>query len=798
MTILAPTPAGAQEILPWTFDAPGNGAVVDLSETVAVTAVEAVGVMRGPKGDPVDDFTVIDGWLQFYVKGTPVGAPKKLEFGSAEWSTILGKPDVIATGDTEAEARAAIDAVSGQEMADALATTAAALQPRDADLTALAALPTVANRLPYATGPSAWSLTEFSPFGRSVAALADAPAMRVLAGLRIGTDVQAYNAQLAEIAALSIPAGSMFFRHGNGTLQSVGTAAFGRSLLGGTDAAATRTLIGALAASLVGAANGVAPLDANSLIPATYLPSYVDDVLEFATLSAFPAVGETGKIYTALNAGTAADPSKIYRWSGSTYWEISPSPGSTDAVPEGAANLYFTNARADARIAAAAATGTGNIVRANAPTFTGTVSGITKAMVGLGNADNTKDVDKPVSTAQQTALDAKQRKVIDGTTANGASATTKAVTSTITPAAGDIVSVTFTNGNTAGGVALNFNTTTAYPVALAGSTSVNAASLRIGTGGIVLFQFTGSQFQMLGANAHLSVMTQTELDAGSGTTGQLVTPALIKANLDTKQPKATGTTDGSKFLRDDNTWAAPPSGGGGGGGYDTYANMPAANTVPSGYLYRCSDIDSTYRSNGTAWVQTDCGGGPVIGEPPASGWTSVNLGTATVTNDKGTLLLTAPAVNGTTDTLRAVSRPISGNPTITAKLDFHLTQSNGPGVYFGFTDGTKFKLWAFQMQNYKNLVVLRQNWNHATSINGTNNLCDGQAAVFLAQCKWWRLTDNGTSHVFSLSTNGIDWQVIDTISRTDFIASPTAFCLGINTYGSGYTASTRLRQLAIA
>jgi hypothetical protein len=41
------------------------------------------------------------------------------------------------------------------------------------------------------------------------------------------------------------------------------------------------------------------------------------------------------------------------------------------------------------------------------PTFTGTVSGITKAMVGLGNVDNTADINKPVSTATQTALDLK-------------------------------------------------------------------------------------------------------------------------------------------------------------------------------------------------------------------------------------------------------------------------------------------------------------------------------------------------------------------------------------------------------
>jgi hypothetical protein len=43
----------------------------------------------------------------------------------------------------------------------------------------------------------------------------------------------------------------------------------------------------------------------------------------------------------------------------------------------------------------------------NNPTFTGTVSGITKSMVDLGNVDNTSDVNKPVSTATQTALNLK-------------------------------------------------------------------------------------------------------------------------------------------------------------------------------------------------------------------------------------------------------------------------------------------------------------------------------------------------------------------------------------------------------
>ena len=44
------------------------------------------------------------------------------------------------------------------------------------------------------------------------------------------------------------------------------------------------------------------------------------------------------------------------------------------------------------------------------PIFTGTTSGITKDMIGLGNVDDTADADKPVSTATQNSLDAKADK----------------------------------------------------------------------------------------------------------------------------------------------------------------------------------------------------------------------------------------------------------------------------------------------------------------------------------------------------------------------------------------------------
>lgn len=110
-------------------------------------------------------------------------------------------------------------------------------------------------------------------------------------------------------------------------------------------------------------------------IAAANLPSYVDDVLEYASLSKFPTRGESGKIYTAL------DTNKIYRWSGSAYVVISETVA-----------LGTTHSSA----------GYGDESRAayNHSTKTsGNPHHVTKADVGLGSVDNTADSAKSVKYA---------------------------------------------------------------------------------------------------------------------------------------------------------------------------------------------------------------------------------------------------------------------------------------------------------------------------------------------------------------------------------------------------------------
>lgn len=65
---------------------------------------------------------------------------------------------------------------------------------------------------------------------------------------------------------------------------------------------------------LINDSNFVQAVD--GIIPSQYLPSYVDDVLEYPSSSDFPNPGDPGKIYIATSTNIT------YRWGGSTYVEI--------------------------------------------------------------------------------------------------------------------------------------------------------------------------------------------------------------------------------------------------------------------------------------------------------------------------------------------------------------------------------------------------------------------------------------------------------------------------------------------
>lgn len=141
--------------------------------------------------------------------------------------------------------------------------------------------------------------------------------------------------------------------------------------------------------SEMGVADGVATLDSTGKIPTSQLPSYVDDVIESETYDSLPEEGESGKIYVAK------DTNLVYRWSGSAYIEISASLA-----------LGETSSTAYAGDKGKATTDKINTHVSN----TSNPHSVTKAQVGLSNVDNTSDLNKPISTATQEALDLKADK----------------------------------------------------------------------------------------------------------------------------------------------------------------------------------------------------------------------------------------------------------------------------------------------------------------------------------------------------------------------------------------------------
>ena len=140
----------------------------------------------------------------------------------------------------------------------------------------------------------------------------------------------------------------------------------------------------------MGVAGGVATLDESGLVPSSQLPSFVDDVLEFDNLTSFPGKGESGKIYVDTTTNLT------YRWTGSTYIEISKSL----ALGETSSTAYPGDKGVE----------TANKLKEHTASNENPHN-VTKVQIGLGSVDNTSDINKPISKATQTALEGKVDKV---------------------------------------------------------------------------------------------------------------------------------------------------------------------------------------------------------------------------------------------------------------------------------------------------------------------------------------------------------------------------------------------------
>lgn len=237
--------------------------------------------------------------------------------------------------------------------------------------------------------------------------------------------------------------------------------------------------------SEMGVASGVATLDTTGKVPASQLPSYVDDVLEYTSRAGFPTTGQSGIIYVDLATN------KTYRWGGTDYVEISASL----ALGETSSTAYAGDkgkANADAITALQARVGNVESKNSTQDTAIQTAQGAAEAAqttatqaknAAANNADainkivkGTTTVEKATAATTATKLDAKKTFSLTGnvtgsyesdlsgnvsiatTIADGAVTTAKLSNSGIAAGTYTALTVDAKGRATAGGTATEFGT----------------------------------------------------------------------------------------------------------------------------------------------------------------------------------------------------------------------------------------------------------------------------------------------------------------------------------------------------
>lgn len=216
-----------------------------------------------------------------------------------------------------------------------------------------------------------------------------------------------------------------------------------------------------------------------------------------------------------------------------------------------------------------------------------------------------------------------------------------------------------------------------------------------------------------------------------------------------------------------------------------FSARPAA--AINGRLYMPNDGQTIDRDTGAAWEPW----GPIypLTKPDDTGFAWLNQGTSTLTDDKnGLFLLGAGSGNALNMAGRVKTAPATPY-TVTALLQLGAIRKNGhqAGLWFrqaGAGTGQN-RIYAFFMAPTI-IDVSDPGWG--LFIGELSSPTGAFGSFLLSNCAidpalgWMRMTDNGTNLLFYVSSDGFNWTLVGTISRTSYmLQGPDQYGFFVNT-----------------
>jgi hypothetical protein len=431
-----------------------------------------------------------------------------------------------------------------------------------------------------------------SGFGRTLTAAADNAAARTLLGVGVGTDVQAYDAELSAIAGLTSAANKGIQFTGAGTAATFDLTAAGKALIDDADAAAQRATLG-LGTVATLASDTDTTLSANSdtrVATQKATKAYVDSVvtggaadvmifkgvIDCSANPNYPAA-DAGNLYKVSVPGKIGGASGPNVEAGDTLYCIADSTASGNHTAVGA-GWVIAQANLDGAVIGPASATDSHFMQ-----FDGTSGKLAKGGIAL-DTDATLAANSNTKLPSQAAV----KSYVDGKVAG---LSWKQAVRAATTAAGTLAS-SFKNGDAIDGVTL-------------------ATGDRI----LIKNQASGSENGIHTVNASGAPTRSTDADSGAELVNATVYVSEGTTNADTQWTCSTNApiTVGSTSL----TFAQLTSGGGGG-----LTNWTDAFTSGSPYNY--ASLTATNAATNVAAVIVPKGNGQFMLSIPDSTSTGGN------------------------------------------------------------------------------------------------------------------------------------------------------------------------------